>query len=382
MMKMPAGVREVSRDPQQRESCLSMIHEHQEKAGIPPTFELLGRTIWHNVAEGSANTAGSTAVPKAARLPVAVRVEQGSEGEEREGKAEGGEAGEAQESEDAKRQAGAKGEGEGQERKKGEEQQARQCRKGGREKKAWVRKGRMRMIAREKRKQRRGRQGVEEVEEDKGRGAKRGGEEQAKESEEEKKRSKRRHLTGSGGQLKEVEEGKGRGAKRGGEEQAKKSEEEKKSYREQRGTLCIAPPLPQNAGELHDSGHASRPWMRDSRLSSGETAEERGWHQCQCNGVCGRKSCPGRQRGYGHMQGKIRVQRVGCPNPALSNTTKRQRCAECVCREPLCQQHCNQTGLCIEHRRNMIMRRPAAALKGSAQGARARAVTVSGAAGM
>ena len=202
-------------------------------------------------------------------------------------------------------------------------------------------KGRTRMIAREQRKQRAGRQGADEAEEDKG-----------------------------------------GGAKRGGEEQAKKSEEEKKSYREQRVTLCIAPPLPQNAGELHDSGHGSRPWMRDSRLSSGETAEERGWHQCECNGCCGRKSCPGRQRGYGYMQCKIRVQRVGCPNPALSNTTKRPRCAECVCREPLCQQHCNGTGFCIEHRRNRIMRRPAAALKGSAQGARARAVTVSGAAGM
>ena len=136
-------------------------------------------------------------------------------------------------------------------------------------------------------------------------------------------------------------------------------------------------------------------WTRDPRLRSGDWAEQRGWRQCECNGTCGRKSCPGRQRGYKHRGDE--KYRVGCPNPALSLTQVKPRCASCVCRgkwTPVrrgrwtpnagaraspCERHCNLTGFCTHHRvpakpattkqqsgmekPTAIMKRPAAARK-------------------
>ena len=115
--------------------------------------------------------------------------------------------------------------------------------------------------------------------------------------------------------------------------------------------------------DYHLDPHA---WRRDPRLRSGDWAEKRGWRQCECNGTCGRKSCPGRQRGY-KQQGYEKY-RVGCPNPALSRTQVKPRCASCVCRgkwTPVrqgrwtpnaearaspCEKHCNRTGFCHRHR--------------------------------
>ena len=103
-------------------------------------------------------------------------------------------------------------------------------------------------------------------------------------------------------------------------------------------------------------------WTRDPRLLAGETAEQRGWQQCGCNGTCGRRSCPGRRRNY---KGTARVARVGCPNPALSHTQVKPRCASCVCRASACEQHCNLTGFCLEHREStmQVLKRPAVIMK-------------------
>ena len=103
-------------------------------------------------------------------------------------------------------------------------------------------------------------------------------------------------------------------------------------------------------------------WTRDLRLLAGETAEQRGWLQCGCNGTCGRRSCPGRRRNY---KATARVARVGCPNPALSHTQVKPRCASCVCRASACEQHCNLTGFCLEHREStmQVLKRPAVIMK-------------------
>ena len=110
-------------------------------------------------------------------------------------------------------------------------------------------------------------------------------------------------------------------------------------------------------------------WQRDPRLQTNEFAFQRDWRQCGCNGTCGRRSCPGRRRGYNHLVQKVNAMgaRVGCPNPALSRMQVKPRCASCVCKTSACEQHCNITGFCFkfccQHRAKMkrvmeVMERP------------------------
>ena len=101
-------------------------------------------------------------------------------------------------------------------------------------------------------------------------------------------------------------------------------------------------------------------WVRDPRMHRGETAQQRGWQQCECNGTCGRKSCPGRRLGY-MAKSKERVARAGCPNPVLSETQSKPRCASCVCRARDCEVFCNMTGFCVKHRatQTSVIKRPA-----------------------
>ena len=119
------------------------------------------------------------------------------------------------------------------------------------------------------------------------------------------------------------------------------------------GGSCTHPPPMQYLGD-------GSTWVRDPRLRSGEMAEQRGWQRCECNGFCGRKSCPGRKDGYYQERKK----RVGCPNPALAPTQVRPRCASCSCRFSGCDQNCNATGFCRRHRKAAApgMKRPAAAM--------------------
>ena len=121
-------------------------------------------------------------------------------------------------------------------------------------------------------------------------------------------------------------------------------------------------------------------WIRDPRLRSGEFAEQRGWWQCGCNGTCGRKSCPGRRRGYlKHCEEE--APSVGCPNPALSFEQQKPRCASCVCRASDCEQHCNITGFCRQHRlpknpEEQVMKRPAAEMERPAAGVEQPAASI------
>ena len=125
------------------------------------------------------------------------------------------------------------------------------------------------------------------------------------------------------------------------------------------GGSCTHPPPMQYLGD-------GTTWVRDPRLLSGEMAEQRGWQRCECNGFCGRKSCPGRQHGYQHLDiQRIRKERVGCPNPALAPTQVRPRCASCSCRFSGCYENCDRTGFCCRHRKAEApgMKRPAAAMR-------------------
>ena len=61
LMRMHADVRQFLKDPRNLETCLHIIHEHQERAGIPPTLERLGRSIWHSRARGAAGSRAARA---------------------------------------------------------------------------------------------------------------------------------------------------------------------------------------------------------------------------------------------------------------------------------------------------------------------------------
>ena len=72
MMQMHADVKQFLKDPGNLETCLEMIREHRERAGIPPTLELLGNMIWRKIVRGvassrAARATGSGAAPKPGR---------------------------------------------------------------------------------------------------------------------------------------------------------------------------------------------------------------------------------------------------------------------------------------------------------------------------
>ena len=72
LMQMHADVKQFLKDPGNLETCLEMIREHRERAGIPPTLELLGKIIWRKIVRGvassrAARATGSGAAPKPGR---------------------------------------------------------------------------------------------------------------------------------------------------------------------------------------------------------------------------------------------------------------------------------------------------------------------------
>ena len=46
MMRMDPDVRAFMRNPLNLETCMRMIREHQGTAGIPPTLEAMGASVW------------------------------------------------------------------------------------------------------------------------------------------------------------------------------------------------------------------------------------------------------------------------------------------------------------------------------------------------
>ena len=330
MMRMHAGVRQFLRDPQEHHTCLHMINEHQEKAGIPPTPELLGRSVWRAMEKNKALRTEGTASrvgPDPGVRPLeavedheAEEGEEGMKGEERKGrKLKEGEEGEEEEEAEKEQKGKAKG-GEGAEEQPDEDAEG-PAEADPRKEKKRDRKDRKRRKARKRRKPRAEEQKVEKVERQKHKEAKRRKVDKADKGQEEQEQKKRMSRIDSRGL----------------------------------SALVIAPRLKE---------HPSNPdiWMRDPRLHPGSTAEQQGWVQCGCNGFCGRTSCPGRQHGYRKRdQANIRVARIGCPNPALSHTQIKPRCAICICRERTCERHCNSTGFCMQHRgkAQQVLKRPA-----------------------
>ena len=69
MMRMHADVRDFLNDPHILKTCLHMIHAHQQKrAGIPPTLELLGQSIWRRLVRGAAGSRAARATGSGAAL--------------------------------------------------------------------------------------------------------------------------------------------------------------------------------------------------------------------------------------------------------------------------------------------------------------------------
>ena len=414
VMQMHPDIGRFLRDPRNLDECMGMIHEHQAKVGIPPTPELLGKSIWRSMMRKTtlASATGFGAAPKrglkrpAAALATAKAtaeaamddltaaageeqegeeqeaggVEDGEEAEERqeekpaallEGEAEEAEAGEEEEDEGGKEEE-AEQEEEA-EKEEGEKEEAKERKRKKRRKKQYCNMSGLRR----KRRRARGPEGKRR---------------EAKESTKRKLRSK--GSTGSGGPVAENTEPGLTDRKQGSKGSKQRSKGSTGSggpvaentepgltqrSKESTGsgdpvednielgltdsgglvTLTVPPHLEWEWQEWHDDGIS---WIRDPRLRPGETARERGWQQCGCNGTCGRRCCPVRQRGYtgGKKQG-IRVARIGCPNPVLSETQPKPRCAACVCRARGCEQYCNTSGFCFEHRASptQVIKRPA-----------------------
>ena len=59
-MQMRPHVGDFLRDPRNCETCLRMIHEHQESTGIPPTLEALGTSIYRGMVRQGQTTVAAT----------------------------------------------------------------------------------------------------------------------------------------------------------------------------------------------------------------------------------------------------------------------------------------------------------------------------------
>ena len=395
LMQMHSDVRQFLRDPRNFDACLHMIDEHQDKAGVPPTLEWLGKTIWRRMMRETASATGSGASPNrgqkrlatakaAAQSAAQTEAEQGKRVRKRPALATREEEPARQDLEEAasRREAGNEDSGrqeveeeegvvaqqneeeEGQEVQEGEREETLEP-EGGVQKLMRMRAKRKRQILRKKRSQKVSEvRGAEEVEV--------GAEEQAKEKKTERPRSRNQPKQGTAratdsGAEQAKEKGKGQLTNRKHRQGNKKAVEEAEEEAEA-------------AHDLTDSGglitltyppHIEYPfkdpssWCRDPRLSVGERAELKGWVQCECNGFCGRRGCPGRQRGYRH-QCKERVARVGCPNPALAEAQRKPRCLACVCRVEGCMGKSDPTGFCFQHRsgEQQVYKRPAALSRG------------------
>ena len=386
MMQMHADVKQFLKDPGNLETCLQMIREHRERAGIPPTLELLGNMIWRKIVRGvassrAARATGSGAAPKpgrkrkrpAAAKTAAVAAEEaqkseaekggqekprkvrkrkkGAEEEKEERAEEGAEKGEGGEKEGAE-------EGEEEEAEKGEEMErldnAQEAEEGEEE------------AAHEETESR----DAEEVEE-----------KEAEEVEEEKVEPEKVET-----EEVEPEKAEKKQPSRTQTQRKRKTKQPRRSRTpNEEAEEAGGPSTPTAPAGLTDSGgqmilkiapHVDYPgdplvWRRDPRLRAGQDAEQHNWRQCECNGTCGAKSCPGRRKAYKHCEdGKARVARVGCPNPALVSTQVKPRCASCVCKVITCEQLCDLTGFCRQHRIGMkqARKRPAADLGRPAAG--------------
>ena len=356
-MQMHLDVRQFLRDPRNHDTCRRIIHKHQEKAGVPPTRELLGQSIWRGMVRDktrNANATGSGAAapeeprPKRAATAKAkaLKAEKVKEAEEAGGskrwKAKDGEEGRAKEGEEA----GEKSEvAEGAEEEKEEEAEEGdgakprrvKQRTGGRQRSCPGPKEprKLRKLSSEERAEG---QAAEKAEKEK--------DEQAEERNDE--------------ELQQGTKRQGTGKKKLLRTSVVTECPERHGLTDSRVSriMAIAPAI--------EYPGAPNVWMRDPRLSNGETSEQRGWQQCGCNGTCGRQSCPGRRRGY--MKGKFlkeRVPRLGCPNPALSLTQLKPRCASCVCRADACERYCGRNGFCSNHQDSamQVLKRPAANVK-------------------
>ena len=366
LMQMHVDVRQFVRNPRNFDACIRMIHEHQAKAGIPPTLELLGQSVWRSMVrktlDGSATGSGAASKKGRKRPAAAEATAEAAAGEQE--AAEQGEAGRQEANEEAERQeneeveeeeeaeAGEEEIAQEEEEEKAEElekedEEAKEAEKNGAEKEEAEKEQGKHTVQRKKWKSTLRKQKTNKA---------------TASGAFVRKKSKRALLRSnepisSGDQGTEMTSKKPRHARIDSTGQKGESSAPAKHD----GSTVSGDRIFTFAPRIEHSGDVSA-WTLDRRLPAGQCAENQGWWRCECNGYCGRYKCPGRQRGYMKTQKK---DWIGCPNPALSGTQKKLRCVSCSCQAIGCDNLPNATGFCFQHRTTPteVLKRPAAASK-------------------